>query len=104
MSLKIEVYKKNDCTEIFPYGEIDMLTSSDFREEVHKAIDDENNIIVINAEKLEYIDSVGLGTFMSILKRVKEKNIDIKIINLRSTIKKLFDITGFSKIFNVDGN
>jgi anti-sigma B factor antagonist len=38
---------------------------------------------------------------MSILKTIKENNLNIKIINLKPNIYKLFDITGLNKVFNI---
>lgn len=102
MSLIINTKENNDFIEVLPIGEIDIYTSPMFKEEVFNIINAENKDLVINAEKLDYLDSTGLGVFMSILKAVKEKNLNIRLINIKSNIYKLFDITGLNKIFNIE--
>ncbi len=102
MSLIINTKENNDFIEVLPVGEIDIYTSPMFKEEVLNIINAENKNLVINAEKLEYLDSTGLGVFMSILKAIKEKSLNIKLINIKSNIYKLFDITGLNKIFNIE--
>nr|WP_312576647.1 STAS domain-containing protein [Sedimentibacter sp.] len=103
MSLDIKYSKTSDNNylEIKPIGEVDIYTSPEFKNKVIEIIETKNINILINADELEYIDSTGLGVLMSILKKVKENNLDIKIINLKPNIYKLFDITGLNKVFNI---
>ena len=57
----------------------------------------------INLENLEYIDSTGLGVMIGVLKKLKVGNKEIYIINPRSNVRKIFNITGLDKIFKVEG-
>lgn len=102
MSLVINKNNNEKFIEILPVGEIDIYTSPAFKDDVLNIINEENKDIVINAEKLDYLDSTGLGVIMSILKVIKEKNLSIKLINVKASIYKLFDITGFNKIFDIE--
>jgi anti-sigma B factor antagonist len=102
MSLVINKNNNEKFIEIFPIGEMDIYTSPMFKDQVLETINKESKDIVINAEKLEYIDSTGLGSVMAILKLMKEKGLCLKIINVRKNIYKLFDITGFSKVIDIE--
>lgn len=102
MSLVINKNNNEKFIEILPVGEIDIYTSPAFKDDVLNIINEENKDIVINAEKLDYLDSTGLGVIMSILKVIKEKKLSIKMINVKASIYKLFDITGFNKIFDIE--
>ena len=103
MSLDIKYSKTSDDNyfEIKPIGEVDIYTSPEFKNKVIEIIESKEVNILINAEELEYIDSTGLGVLMSILKKIKENGLNIKIINLKPNIYKLFDITGLNKVFNI---
>ena len=57
----------------------------------------------INLENLDYIDSTGLGVMIGVLKKIKMDNKEIYIINPKSNVKKIFNITGLDKIFKVEG-
>lgn len=82
-----------------PTGEVDIYTSPKLKGSLLKSLKEKETDILIDGEKLDYIDSTGLGVLISILKRVKEKDNDITIVNLKSNIRKLFDITGLDKVF-----
>lgn len=99
LNVDIDVNKEKNMLEIKPKGEIDIYTSPKFKEQVIKSFKNNELDIIINGEKLEYIDSTGLGVLISIYKVLKEKEKTIYIENIKPNIKKLFDITDLDKIF-----
>ncbi|MBC8590874.1 STAS domain-containing protein [Wansuia hejianensis] len=105
MSFNITVdYNTEENIWIFrPEGDLDIYTSHKFKEEVNKAFEKKEVDLLIDGEKLEYVDSTGLGVFISILKKVKEKNKQIQIMNIKPNIRKLFDITELDKLFIIRG-
>lgn len=84
-------------------GEVDIYTANNLKESIIDIISNNQEDIIIDASKLVYIDSTGLGVLIGALKRLKQKEKDIYIINARSNIKKIFNITGLDKIFKVEG-
>ena len=84
-------------------GELDVSTSDKLKEYLHKLADQEMLDMKINLENLEYIDSTGLGVMIGVLKKLKVGNKEIYIINPKSNVKKIFNITGLDKIFKVEG-
>ncbi|KAF5040024.1 Anti-sigma-B factor antagonist [bioreactor metagenome] len=104
MSLEIQysITSENNL-EVKPIGEVDIYTSPDLKNKVFELIENKKLNMVINGEKLEYIDSTGLGILMSIYKKMQENSLNIKILNLKPNIYKLFDITGLSKVFDIQG-
>lgn len=84
-------------------GELDVSTSDKLKEYLHKLADQEMLDMKINLENLEYIDSTGLGVMIGVLKKLKVGNKEIYIINPRSNVRKIFNITGLDKIFKVEG-
>jgi len=101
LDIKYSKTSDNNYLEIKPIGEVDIYTSPEFKNKIIEIIETKEVNILINAENLEYIDSTGLGVLMSILKKIKENELNIKIINLKPNIYKLFDITGLNKVFNI---
>lgn len=102
MSLTINKNNNENFIEILPVGEMDIYTSPMFKDEALKIINSENKDIVLNAEKLDYLDSTGLGSVMTVLKIMKEKNLNFKMINVKKNIYKLFEITGFSRVIDIE--
>ena len=100
--LKITEGEKEGLTEIFLDGEVDIYTSQNLKEKLYSIIDSTQKDIRINCKKLNYIDSTGLGIFVGALKKAKNYNRDIYILNLKESIKKLFLITGLDKLFIIE--
>lgn len=102
LEIKYEINKDN-ALEIIPIGEVDIYTSPELKSLIYELIEKKNTNLVINGEKLVYIDSTGLGVLMGIYKKLQEKGLSIQITNLKPNIYKLFDITGLNKVFNIQG-
>lgn len=84
-------------------GEIDIYTAGKLKEAFIKITDEKKEDIKIDAGKLDYIDSTGLGVLIGTLKKLKEAEKDIIIFNIKPSIKKLLNITGLDKIFIIEG-
>ncbi|EHL17454.1 anti-anti-sigma factor [Peptoanaerobacter stomatis] len=105
MSLNVDVNfnKTDDKWNVALEGEIDIYTATKLKESL--SVINEENIkdVVINMQNLEYIDSTGLGILVGVLKRLKQKEKDIYILNTKANVKKIFTITGLDKIFKLEG-
>jgi len=101
MSLEIEKRIQDTIIEIKPIGEVDIYTFPELKNQIFALIEERSADIIIDGESLEYIDSTGLGALMSIYKKMQENSLNLKIINLKPNIYKLFDITGLNKVFNI---
>lgn len=101
MALNVNINYDNERNIwiVKPVGEVDIYTSPKLKEKLLKLLKETETDLLIDGEKLDYIDSTGLGVLISILKKVKESENNIILINLKSNIRKLFDITGLDKVF-----
>lgn len=82
-------------------GEIDVYTSPKVKDAIGDLIDKGNYNLVINLEKVRYIDSTGLGVLIGGLKRVREHGGSVNLVCTNPQIRKIFDITGLVKIFGI---
>ncbi len=87
--------------EVNLYGEVDIYNAESLKSELHALIDEKKADIVLDCANLKYIDSTGLGVLVSALKKVKEAEKQISIINLKPYIAKIFTLTGMDKIFTI---
>ena len=71
--------------------------------EAEKVMDPLNNVegkdIIIDCTNMEYISSAGLRIFLGILQNAEEKGGHVYIKGLNDTVQAIFDLTGFSNIF-----
>lgn len=82
-------------------GEVDVYTSMELKKELNKLVDDGNKKIMINLERVTYMDSSGLGILVAILKRLKKEKGSMKIVKLTPSIKKIFELTRLTKFFDI---
>lgn len=88
---------------IQPIGEIDIHTSNQFKSILLEALEEKQSDLVVDGENLDYIDSTGLGVLISALKKSQEIKKEIKVVNLKPSIKKLFSLTSLDKVFKIEG-
>ena len=105
MSINIEskLNNENDFWDISLKGELDVSTADKLKEYLHNLADEKILDMKINLDKLDYIDSTGLGVMIGVLKKLKTDNKEIHILNPKSNVKKIFTIKGLDKIFKMEG-
>ena len=97
MNIRIEVIDSNVVATI--EGSLDTAAAR----EAEKVMDPLNNVegkdIIIDCTNMEYISSAGLRIFLGILQNAEEKSGHVYIKGLNDTVQAIFDLTGFSNIF-----
>lgn len=102
MDIKVQVREAQGGTYVVDLnGEIDVYTSPKVKDAIGELIDKGHYNLVINLEKVRYIDSTGLGVLIGGLKRVREHGGTVNLVCTNPQIKKIFDITGLVKIFGI---
>ena len=102
MDIKVNVrVTRGDTYVVDLNGEIDVYTSPKVKDAIGDLIDKGHYNLVINLEKVRYIDSTGLGVLIGGLKRVREHGGTVNLVCTNPQIKKIFDITGLVKIFGI---
>lgn len=79
-------------------GELDIANAPEFREVLNEAYQEKRADIVLHFDRLDYIDSTGLGVIIGALGRMKENNNGITIINPGAGISKLLRITRLDRL------
>ncbi|RCW73024.1 anti-sigma factor antagonist [Saliterribacillus persicus] len=103
MNLDIKIEEEKDLTyEVFLAGEIDAYTAPKLKDALMPLAEKDNASITVDLNRVNYMDSTGLGVFISILKATKEHNSDLKLVSLQDRVKRLFEITGLDSIILID--
>jgi anti-anti-sigma factor len=55
--------------------------------------------VVLNLERLSFIDSVGLGVLISLVKSVREKGGDLKLASMTKSVRSIFELVRLHKLF-----
>ena len=82
-------------------GEIDINTAPKFKKAFDKLMKEQGGKVIINMEKVGYIDSSGLATLVELLKNFRKAGSRLKLVCLSSKVKSLFEITKLEKLFDI---
>lgn len=100
--MKITINKKSELTLVQLDGRMETTNASDFEIQVHPLADESNVHLVLDCENINYISSSGLRQLLMLLKKINNNNGKLVIKNLKSEIKEIFDMTGFTPLFTIE--
>ncbi|WP_311525765.1 STAS domain-containing protein [uncultured Parvimonas sp.] len=100
MELKVDLRKEEETLFVDLQGDLDINSNKELKEKVNSV--EGVKKIIVNCENLSYVDSTGLGAFISIYKHIKEKGEGLVIRGLKPHIKKIFLITDLDKVFEIE--
>lgn len=95
------VTRKNEVTIISLSGSLDVSVQSKFKEELVNASRHKDDEIILDFEKVSFIDSSCLGVLVSLTKRIREEKGDIKLSQLSSDVRSIFQITRLDNVFEI---
>src|SRR5213596_49571 len=104
MDLDVETGTVGDASLLSLRGEIDVYTAPRLRQTLIDLVEGGATNIVVDMEKVDFLDSTGLGVLVGGLKRVKDREGTMKLVATQDRILKIFDITGLSKVCPIFGS
>lgn len=100
--MEISLKKVEESFVISISGSLDIYTSLDFKNflesNIPQGIGDKLHVI-INLERLNYIDSSGIGMLIKQLNYVQELKGKFSIANMKPAIEKVFKVAGLTSYF-----
>lgn len=85
-------------------GEVDVYTAPRLREAVIEVLEAGGTRLIIDVEKVAFLDSTGLGVLVGALKKVRAVDGTLDIVCTHERIIKIFAITGLDKVFGIFGS
>ena len=99
--MEISQKKKGDIAILVIVGEIDLYNAPEIKDVINKLIEERNYNVIIDLEKVSYIDSSGIGALISSLSNLKKYQGGLKIINVYASVKKVFELTKLTSFFEI---
>jgi anti-sigma B factor antagonist len=101
VDLKLGHYSKDGIEVVNVEGEIDIYTAPRLRELLIDLTGKNNYQLIVNLEKVGFLDSTGLGVLVGGLKRVRPHDGSLDLVCTQERILKIFRITGLTKVFGI---
>ena len=93
---------KENVWNIALSGDIVLGNAEAFYEEVKKSYESAPANLCFDCEKLNFIDSTTLGTFVKICNEAEKNGHTVRLIKLQARIKKMFLICALDRRFQLD--
>lgn len=101
MALKVKVVVKNNCIIAEVSGEMDEHTTADLKLRMYDLLKNYRvTNVLFDFDKLEFIDSTGIGVLLSVYNRIKY-NGKIYLTRVNRNIEKVVLLTGLYKICEI---
>jgi anti-sigma B factor antagonist len=101
VDLSLETREVAGRTVVSVAGEIDVYTAPRLRDRITELVSAGNYHLVIDMEKVDFLDSTGLGVLVGGLKKVRTHDGSMELICSQDRLLKIFRITGLAKVFTI---
>jgi anti-sigma B factor antagonist len=101
VDLTLSTRNEGDRTVVAVGGEIDVYTAPKLREHLIDLVSAGSYHLIIDMEKVDFLDSTGLGVLVGGLKRVRSHEGSLHLVCTQDRILKIFRITGLTKVFPI---
>lgn len=82
-------------------GEVDLYKSPEVRAELGKIIARKDKAVVINFQKVSYIDSSGLATVIDAFQKTRIYGGKLVLTSLAKSVRSVFEVARLDKFFSI---
>lgn len=87
--------------EVSPTGKLDIESADDFRRASARMLDSGITQFYVDLENLQYIDSTGLGSLLSLYREAKSRGGAVRIYNVTPPVESIFTVTHLDKVLEI---
>ncbi|HMB00860.1 MAG TPA: STAS domain-containing protein [Spirochaetota bacterium] len=99
--MEIKTSKKEKWFVVYLEGRLDVVLSQQLENMINEKIEEGENYILYNLDKVEYMSSSGLRVFIATMRKLKEKNGAIRLCNVNNSVKKILKIVDLEGMFDI---
>src|SRR5699024_3265364 len=101
MNLAVGIEEAQNHYTVKVSGEIDVYTAPELKDKLLPLTEVHGNDIQVDLKDITYMDSTGLGVFISAYKSAKEHESSMELIHAKDRVSRLCKVTGLDEIMNV---
>jgi anti-sigma B factor antagonist len=93
--------KMGDVTvAMVPMAELDASNAGEFKREIAPLLESTMKL-VLDLGRLRFVDSSGLGAFISCLRKLNAKGGDVKLCGMSKQVRAVFELVRMHRIFDI---
>ena len=83
-----------------PVDELDASNASEFKRDMAPLVDAHTKV-VLDLSRLRFVDSSGLGAFISCLRKLNAKGGDLKLCGMSKQVRSVFELVRMHRVFDI---
>ncbi len=87
-----------------PEGRLDTETAGDLELALHDAFESGRRHFVLDLARISYVSSAGLRVLLALAKKLDGEIGSLRLAALNASVKQVFDIAGFTTLFDIRAN
>lgn len=80
--------------------ELDANNAGEFRRAIAPLLE-EHDKVVLDLSRLRFVDSSGLGAFISCLRKLNARGGDLKLAGMSSQVRAVFELVRMQRVFDI---
>ena len=101
--MELNEQKTSQCVILGITGRHDTTNYNVLEKKLLELIDDHNEKILVECSKMDYVSSSGLRILLMALKKITMVKGKFVLCGLQENIREIFEISGFTNIFEIYG-
>ncbi len=101
MEIKLKKYSSVYIIEVM--GDMDLYSAFELKDVVTKMLSKGIKKFVLDLEKVDYIDSSGIGVLIHVYSTIKKSGNMLKIANVHGSVEKVIRLTKLTHYFPIAG-
>ena len=97
----MKISHKGDTVYIGIEGDISFSNAQEIRKAISDSIRETDKVAIVNLSKVDFMDSSGLGIFITLLKRVKEHNGKLILEHPQLGVQRFLEMTRLDKLMEI---
>lgn len=104
MDLGLDVSGRDGVAVVAAHGDIDLGSAHRVHELAVRQLVSGDRALVVDLSDVAFIDSVGLGLLVAVLKRARSLGGDVALVVTTDRVRKVFETTGLTGVFAIHDN
>ena len=100
--MEIETREDDQISILSISGEIDLYNAPKLKDKIQSLADAKCYKIIINLDKVSYVDSSGIGALISSFSNLKKFGGSLRICHVAGSVRKVFELTKLTYFFDID--
>ena len=101
--MQISLRDRDEIKIVAIEGNLDTTTAPDAESCFNELVNDGSTKILVDFTAVDYISSAGLRVLLATAKKMQAVGGSLRMCGLNEAVQEVFDISGFSTIFNLHG-